>query len=93
VVRFDLYSVPTGRTVTLTTPIVSNYVYGHDEVRYTTSLAPGVRHREEYVANGFDAQVTRFVRDRDGHLIHTDTFFSYYHVVNGLVLVGKAPTA
>ena len=38
--RFDLYSVPTGRTITLTKPIVSNYRYGHDEVQYAEDI-PG----------------------------------------------------
>jgi vancomycin resistance protein YoaR len=92
VVRFDLYSVPTGRSVTLTKPIITNRVAAHDTIQYTTSLAPGVKQRVEYVANGFDAQVTRYVRDRSGNLIHTDTFFSHYRAVNGILLVGKAPS-
>lgn len=93
IVRFDLYSVPTGRRVTLTTPIITNRVYAHDVIQYTTALKPGVSRRVEGVYNGFDARVTRYVRDAAGHLIHTDTYFSHYHAVNGLLLVGKSSTA
>ncbi len=90
VVRFDLYSVPTGRTVTLTTPVITNRRAAHDVIQYTTSLKPGVSRRVEGVYNGFDASVTRYVRDADGTIIHTDHFFSHYHAVNGLLLVGKS---
>ena len=90
IVRFDLYSVPTGRTVQLTTPIITNRTYGHDTYEYTTSLAPGAQVRLEPIYNGFDAYVTRYVRDRAGNLIHVDHYFSHYHAVNGVVLVGVA---
>jgi vancomycin resistance protein YoaR len=94
IVRFDLYSVPTGRRVTLTRPVITNRVAAHDVVQYTTSLRPGVSQRVEGVYNGFDASVTRYVRDASGAVIHTDTYFSHYHPVNGLLLVGRssAPT-
>lgn len=88
IVRFDLYSVPTGRTVTLTTPIVTNRTYGHDTYVTTTSLAHGVQLRLEPIYNGFDASVTRYVRDSSGALIHVDQYFSHYHAVNGIVEVG-----
>jgi vancomycin resistance protein YoaR len=90
VVRFDLYSFPTGRSVTLTRPIITNRVAAHDVIEYTTALKPGVEQRVEGVYNGFDASVTRYVRAADGTLIHEDTYFSHYHPVNGLLLIGKA---
>jgi vancomycin resistance protein YoaR len=90
VVRFDLYSVPTGRTVTLTSPVITNRVAAHDVIQYTTSLKPGVEQRVEGVYNGFDASVTRYVRAADGTVIHKDTYFSHYHPVNGLLLIGKS---
>lgn len=89
-VRFDLYGVPTGRSITFSKPAISNYVYGHDSVQYTTSLKPGVTQRVQEVHDGFDAVVTRWVRDAQGNLIHTDTFFSHYHAVTGILLVGKS---
>lgn len=90
IVTFSLYSVPTGRTVTLTTPIITNRVYAHDVLQYTTALASGATRRLEPIYNGFDASVTRYVRDRSGAIIHTDQFFSHYHPVNGILLVGKS---
>jgi vancomycin resistance protein YoaR len=89
IVTFSLYSVPNGRTVSFSTPIITNPIAAHDVVQYTTSLPAGVQQRVEGVYNGFDAQVTRYVRDASGALIHTDTFYSHYHPVNGLLLIGK----
>ena len=86
---FSLYSVPNGRTVSFSTPIITNQIAAHDVVQYTTSLPAGAQQRVEGVYNGFDAQVTRYVRDASGALIHVDTFYSHYHPVNGLLLIGK----
>jgi vancomycin resistance protein YoaR len=95
VVRFDLYSVPTGRTVTFSKPVVTNYSRASDVTQYTTSLPPGTSKRVEYPTDGMNASVTRVVKDKDGKVIRTDTFFSRYARVNGLVLIGKkkAPEA
>ena len=95
VVRFDLYSVPTGRTVTFTDPIVKNYNPGSDVTQYTTALPPGTAKRVEYPENGQDTWVTRTVKDKDGNVIRTETFYSHYARVNGLLLIGKkaAPAA
>jgi vancomycin resistance protein YoaR len=92
-VRFDLYGVPTGRKVTLTTPIITNRTYGHDTVEYTSSLPAGQTRRVEGIINGFDASVTRYVYDANGALIHEDHFFSHYSAVNGVVLVGTGGAA
>ena len=89
IVTFSLYSVPNGRSVSFTTPIITNQIAAHDAVQYTSSLPAGVQQRVEGVYNGFDAQVTRYVRDASGALIHTDTFYSHYHPVNGLLLIGR----
>jgi vancomycin resistance protein YoaR len=95
IVRFDLYSVPTGRTVSFTDPIVKNYNAGSDVTQYTTSLPPGQSKRVEYPENGQDTWVTRTVKDKDGKVISTDTFYSHYARVDGLVLIGRkaAPAA
>jgi vancomycin resistance protein YoaR len=89
IVTFSLYSVPNGRTVSFSTPIITNPLAAHDVVQYTTALPAGVQQRVEGVYNGFDAQVTRYVRDASGTVIHVDTFYSHYHPVNGLLLIGK----
>ncbi|HEU0235622.1 MAG TPA: VanW family protein [Candidatus Limnocylindrales bacterium] len=91
-VRFDLYSVPTGRTVSFSKPTVKNVRPASDSVQYTTSLAPGVRQRIEYPVDGKDVWVTRTVKDAAGAVIHEETYYSHYARITGIVLVGVAPT-
>ncbi len=43
IVRFTLYSVPSGRRVTFSRPVVKNYRSGFTQVKYTASLRKGVR--------------------------------------------------
>jgi vancomycin resistance protein YoaR len=95
VVRFDLYSVPTGRSTTFTDPIVKNVNPGVELTQYTTSLPPGTSKRIEYPTIGQDTWVTRTVKDQDGNVIRTETFYSHYARVDGLTLIGKkaAPAA
>ena len=88
IVRFTIYSVPTGRKVILTRPIVKNYRPGHTEVRYTKSLRKGLREQIEYPADGQDVWVTRIVKDKTGKVIHKETFYSHYSRVIGIILVG-----
>ncbi len=92
IVRFMLYSVPNGRKVSFTSPTVRNYQSSTTVVQYTTSLRPGVRSQVEYEAAGFDCWVTRTVRDRNGRVIHSNTYYSHYARVVGLILVGRAAT-
>ncbi len=89
IVRFTLYSVPTGRRVSFTKPLVKNYRPGWTETKYVTSLRAGVREQVEYAADGQDVWVTRTVRDKSGKVIHRETYYSHYARVIGLILVGK----
>jgi vancomycin resistance protein YoaR len=89
VVRFEIWSVPNGRTVTWSGPRVSNRVSGSDSIQYTSTLRPGQRERIEYPADGMDVSNTRTVRDGSGRVIHRDTFFSHYHRMVGITLVGR----
>ena len=88
IVRFTIYSVPTGRKVSFSRPTVKNYRPGHTEVQYTKSLHKGVREQIEYPADGQDVWVTRFVKDKTGKVIHKETFYSHYSRVIGIILVG-----
>jgi vancomycin resistance protein YoaR len=88
IVRFTLYSVPTGRRVSFTAPTVRNYRPSTTVVQYTTSLPNGVRSQIEYEAAGFDSWVTRTVRDRSGRVVHRDVYYSHYARVVGVILVG-----
>jgi vancomycin resistance protein YoaR len=89
VVRFEIWSVPNGRTTAWSQPSVSNVVGGYDTVRYTSSLRPGERRRIEYPVDGKDVSVTRTVRDGSGRILHRDTFVSRYHRMVGVTLVGR----
>jgi hypothetical protein len=42
----------------------------------------------EYPHNGFNAVVTRWVRDAQGNIIHENTWYSDYRTVNGITEVG-----
>jgi vancomycin resistance protein YoaR len=90
IVRFTLYSVPTGRRVSFVNRVSRNYRPSHTEVRYVTSLRPGARVQVEYAADGFDYWVTRIVRDKSGKVIHSDRYYSHYARMTGLILIGKA---
>ena len=88
-VRFELYSVPTGRTVTIGAPIVKNVRPAGDEVFKTSSLAPGVTKRIEFPVTGMQVWRTVTVRDSHGRILHQVTYYSNYAKVNGITLVGQ----
>ncbi len=93
VVTFEIWGPPTGRSVSFSRPTIRNVTRAIDTVQYTSSLRPGVRQRIEYPVDGMQVWVTRTVRDKNGNVIHNDTWYSDYRRVNGIVLVGKgAPT-
>jgi vancomycin resistance protein YoaR len=87
-VRFEIWSVPNGRTVAWSRPSVSNVVRGYETVKYTSSLPRGKRQRIEWPVDGKDVSVTRTVRDAVGRVVHRDTFVSHYHRMVGVTLVG-----
>jgi vancomycin resistance protein YoaR len=88
-VRFDIYSVPTGRRVTFTKPIVRNVRPARDSTQLTSTLAPGQTKRIEWPVEGKDVWVTRFVYDASGRLIHKNLYYSHYARITGIVLVGR----
>ena len=88
-VTFQLFSVDPQRTVTLSTPIVKNYSYATTQYVKVTTLKPGQENQVEYASNGFDAWVTRVVRDASGAIVHQETYYSHYATVNGLIQVRR----
>ncbi|MGI8704055.1 MAG: VanW family protein, partial [Candidatus Limnocylindrales bacterium] len=88
-VRFDIYGVDTGRTVSFSEPVVRNYRNATDSVEYTSALPAGSSKRVEYPVNGFESTVVRTVRNASGAVIHQDTYYSNYAVITGIVLVGR----
>jgi vancomycin resistance protein YoaR len=91
-VRFDIWGVPDGRTVRISAPTTSNHRTAIETTVFNPNLAPGTAIRREYMHNGFNAVVSRWVRDRDGDLIHEDTWVSHYNTVNGITEVGPRRT-
>lgn len=90
IVRFTLYSVPTGRTVSISKPIVKNYIRGYTVVEHTRALRPGQIIQSEYQADGQDVWVTVTVRDRNGKVISSKTYYSHYARMIGVILKGVA---
>jgi vancomycin resistance protein YoaR len=88
VVRFEIWSVPNGRTVTLTRPIVTNVVKGYDTTVETATLKKGTSERIEWPVDGKDVSVTRIVRDSSGRVIHRETYISHYHRMVGINMIG-----
>jgi vancomycin resistance protein YoaR len=90
IVRFTLYSVPTGRTVSISKPIVKNFIKGYTVVNYSKSLKPGHFIQSEYQADGQDVWVTVTVKDKTGHVISTKTYYSHYARMIGVITKGVA---
>jgi vancomycin resistance protein YoaR len=87
-VRFEIWSVPNGRTVSLSRPIVTNVVRGSDSVVRTTAIPAGTRLRTEWPVDGKNVSVTRVVRDSSGRVIHRETYISHYHRMIGILQIG-----
>ena len=88
VVRFEIWSVPNGRTVSLSRPSVSNVVRGYDTTVKTASMRRGTSLRTEWPVDGKDVVVSRTVRDASGRVIHHETYVSHYHRMVGINMVG-----
>ena len=87
-VKFALYSVPTGRKVSFSRPIVRNFRPASDTIQYTSSLPKGASQRVEFAVDGMQVWVTRTVR-KGGKVIHKETYFSNYARITGITLVGR----
>jgi vancomycin resistance protein YoaR len=85
-VKFVLYSVPNGRTTTFSDPVVKNYTKAHTETRVDKSIPRGTRKQIEYATDGQDVTVVRTVKDKDGKVIHKETYYSHYATITGIIL-------
>jgi vancomycin resistance protein YoaR len=91
-VTVQLWSLPTGRTVTFTPAYKANVVKSTDSTVYTTAIPVGTSNRAEYPTDGFDTSRTRTVTDADGKVIHEDTWKSRYVKVDGILEIGVTST-
>ncbi len=93
-VIFQIWGIPSGRTVSYSQPVITNVKIAHDVMKYATKdpngkpLAAGSLYRVEYPTNGFWSTVIRTVKDSSGTVLHQDTIFSKYVTVTGMTLVG-----
>jgi vancomycin resistance protein YoaR len=87
-VKFEIYSVPTGRKVVIGRPTVKNVRYASDTVQYTSSLPAGSAKRIEYPVDGKDVWRTVSVFEK-GKLLHRVTYYSHYARITGITLVGR----
>ena len=92
-VKFELYSVPTGRRVVISAPTVKNVRQASDSTQRTNSLAVGVRKRIEYPVDGKQVWRTVTVYDAAGSVIRQKTYYSNYARITGIVLVGQGAGA
>ena len=88
-VRYEIWGIPDGRTVSLSKPAVSNVRQAITQTVYVSTLKPGVREQTEYPSDGMDTSVTRVVRDRQGRIIHRDVYRSHYALWNGRIEIGR----
>ena len=64
--KFELYSVPSGRNVVISAPVVKNVRPASDSTQPTTTLAAGKRKRIEYPVDGKQVWRTVTVYNADG---------------------------
>lgn len=76
-VTFEVWGVPTGRTVTFSAPVQRSFVPVPKDQAADPSFPAG------YSLAGRDVIVTRTVTEGDGKVLHQDTFFSRYAPVWG----------
>ena len=89
-VRFEIYSVPTGRKVIISPPTIRNVRRATDTVQYTSSLPPGTSKRIEFPVDGKQVWRTVTVKDSKGRVLHSRTYYSNYQRITGVTLVGRS---
>ena len=92
-VKFELYSVPSGREVVISAPVVKNIRPASDSTQLTSTLPAGTRKRIEYPVDGKQVWRTVTVYNADGSILRQKTYYSNYARITGIVLVGQGSTA
>jgi vancomycin resistance protein YoaR len=88
-VRYEIWGIPDGRTVSISKPAVSNLRKAVTNTEYVSTLKPGEREQTEFPANGMDVSVSRVVRDGSGRILHRDSYVSHYTLWNGIIQIGR----
>jgi vancomycin resistance protein YoaR len=90
-VTFKLYSVPSGRTVSISKATVKNIRRASDTTQYTSSMKRGTSKRVEYPVDGMDVWRTVTVKE-NGKVLRRTLYYSHYSVITGILLVGTGGT-
>ena len=88
-VRYEIWGIPDGRRVSISKPSVANVVKATTRTEYVSTLPPGAKEQTEFPANQMDVSVTRVVRNRNGGIIHRDTWRTHYVLWNGIIQIGR----
>jgi len=88
-VRYEIWGIPDGRQVSLSRASVANLRKATTNTVLVDTLPHGAREQTEFPSNGMDTTVTRVVRDRNGRVVHRDTYVSHYTLWNGRIEVGR----
>jgi vancomycin resistance protein YoaR len=87
-VRYQIWGVPDGRKVSVSSASVWNVRKATTNVVTVTTLRHGVRNQTEYPANGMDVSVVRVVRSASGKVLHREVWRTHYVLWNGRIEVG-----
>jgi hypothetical protein len=88
-VRYEIWGIPDGRTVSLSRPSVGDVQKATTKTVLVDTLPKGHTEQVEYPSDRMTTSVTRVVRDANGRVIHRDTWVSHYVLWNGLIHVGR----
>jgi vancomycin resistance protein YoaR len=88
-VRYEIWGIPDGRTVSISNPSVSNRSQATTKAVYVDDLPKGTKEQVEYPSDGMTVSVSRVVRDAKGRVLHRNTWTSRYVLWNGIIHVGR----
>lgn len=88
-VKYQIWGVPDGRTVSIGKPVIRNILRATTKTVYVDTLPRGVKVQVEYPSDRMDVSRTRVVRDANGRVIHKETWRSRYVLWNGRIEVGR----
>ena len=93
-ITFDFYGTKDGRTVALSTPVVTDVTPPGDPIMENTDTLPtGETKQVDHAHDGATASFTYTVMTKDGQQLHHNTFVSHYVPWPARFLVGTGPVA
>jgi vancomycin resistance protein YoaR len=88
-VRYEIWGIPDGRTVSISRPSVSNVRQATTKTVLVDDLPKGSKEQVEYPSDGMTVAVSRVVKDAKGRVLHRNTWTSRYVLWNGIIHVGR----